>query len=110
MVYAPPCTSPETEAALLRQAREGLEELVRAAAPPSARVNVVVVQEEGRAGRTLCAVAEELRADPLVLAAHSGRGGPLQRLGSWLHGGDSVTSFCAQHCTRPVLLLHADVM
>lgn len=47
----------------------------------------------------MCKKAEELGADPLVVASHDK--GPLEEL---LLG--SVSKFCATHSKRPVLLLH----
>lgn len=50
-------------------------------------------------GKAVCKKAEELGADPLVVASHDK--GPLEEL---LLG--SVSKFCATHSKRPVLLLH----
>ena len=47
----------------------------------------------------MCAKAEELGAEPLVVAAHDK--GPIEEL---LLG--STSKYVAAHCKRPVLLLH----
>ena len=50
-------------------------------------------------GKAVCAKAEELGAEPLVVAAHDK--GPIEEL---LLG--STSKYVAAHCKRPVLLLH----
>lgn len=72
-------------------------------APPTARVCAprasLPPRRHKHIGRAVCAKAEELGAEPLVVSAHEKSA--LERL---LMG--SVSSYCAAHSKRPVLLLH----
>jgi nucleotide-binding universal stress UspA family protein len=103
LYYAPPAGT-EAEAMLWSQAEEFIAaEFVRpaAAAGVAVRVEMVHEGEHRHVGRAVCAAAERLHAEPLVLATHH-RGWIMQSLLG------SVSRFCAANCKRPVTLVHPD--
>ena len=103
--YAYNSWDPEIDQTLRHQVEDFLDqEFVHPAASQGINVNVVLVLEHSRrpaVGRIVCKKAEELQAEPLVLATH--RKGYLQGL---VVG--SVSHYCAKHCKQPVLLVQPD--
>lgn len=100
------CSSPdpETERLLWQQAKQFfvdnfLEHAKGCGLEDSVYLHLVKERRHKHIGKAVCKKAEELGADPLVVASHDK--GPLEEL---LLG--SVSKFCATHSKRPVLLLH----
>ena len=103
LYYAPPAGT-EAEAMLWSQAEEFIAaEFVRPAAAAGVAVHVEMVHEgeHRHVGRAVCAAAERLHAEPLVLATHHRAWIVQSLLGS-------VSRFCAANCKRPVTLVHPD--
>eukprot|EP00887_Chlorella_sp_A99_P002999 scaffold9.g2999.t1 len=101
--YPQPETDHERDAELVwRAAQEFLEEAyVAPARERGAEVQIVIIKEHRHKhiGWAVCAKAEELAAEPLVLAVHD------QSFWEDLFLG-SVSKFALKHCKCPVLLLH----
>lgn len=100
------CSSPdpETERALWHQTQQFFEDHFVAHAKccglgDSVTLHLVKESKHKHIGKAVCAKAEELGAEPLVVAAHDK--GPIEEL---LLG--STSKYVAAHCKRPVLLLH----
>jgi structural maintenance of chromosome 2 len=100
------CSSPdpETERALWQQAKQFfvdnfLEHAKAEGLEDSCWLHLVKESRHKHIGKAVCRKADELGAEPLVLAAHDRSALEKMFLGS-------VSDYCVTHSKRPVLLLH----
>lgn len=103
-VYYCSSPDPETERLLWKNTKQFfvdnfLDHAKQQGLQDSVWLHLVKESRSHHIGKAVCKKAEELGAEPLVVAAHER--GPLEKL---LHS--SVSKYCAAHSKRPVLLLH----
>jgi nucleotide-binding universal stress UspA family protein len=101
--YAHNSFDPDTDPTLEDAASTFIrEEFLSLAEKRGVTANVVLVREHSRreaVGRAVCRKAEELGAEPLVLATHHRSYFEEMMLGS-------VSKYCARNCKRPIMLVH----